>query len=1065
VRVLLAGLWARRGLNGAALLVTVLALTASLLGPMYARESGEHLLDSRVARQAPFTTGLSLTAPALPEGRLPKQDPDRYQPPRPQELVAQVGDRLRRPDLDRYWLPERGWLLDQGGVLQYGARVFTTPLYWRQGMCHLARVTGRCPTSAREVLVEATMARTMGLGVGDRIPLTFTDKYLHLETPDSSQPPEELQRTRRESFKVVGTYTVPDPGSPAWFDLGRFVGIADLKPPPTSGTGLPATPALLTPPATMTSQTFVGGVDRPIDPAAVNLDTMADVSTAVQRFKNRTLSDQTVGQLDDIDVDTVFGEVRAEHTLLSRVMLAALAPLVVLALLLLYALVASLAQVRRPYVALAKLRGHSLPRVLRFALSEPFLVVALAVPIAVGIAIGGAHLLARFAVGAGTPVIVDATGVVALVAVAAAALAASAAAAVSVIREPLSASLASSVRPGPSSRASLVLRSAVVAVAVAAVAQILTSGDQAGQLLALLTPLFVALAVAVGGVLLLRLAGRWWLGRTAAAGGTASYLAARRLARRQDLLNLMVPLLLAVSVISFAVSASATSDQWRVSRARAEIGAPHVYLTDVSPGRLLHVTRRVDPAGRYLAAAVIDNSGDDLSRRVIMDTTRLSAVAAWDPSWSGEPLPALQRRLEPRSKPITFTGDTVTVHVRDIHLSSRSDPKARFELWLAYGDQGGEQATVRLGDLHNGAGATLSTHVSRCAHGCALQQLFVSGDAQSVTDAQGRLTLSAVQVDGAPAEWGFDTPGAWRAARPFPVSTTEPPVALEVGGSGLRIQVYLGQLPGAAAPSLVSGIARITPSRTPEVLPVLATSGTEAGRPVLATTLDGQQAPARIVQRVTTLPYVGSTGELADLATQLPEFTPPPGASVATQLWTAERTPPALLAAVRGAGVTLTNAQSVDATVHALRTDAFSQGLRVFLGAGIATLLLAIFGVFASAVVSARWRSYEVASLRAVGVSRRSLVRASVLEYVVMLGLAVLLGIVAAVISLTLVLPSISLGNAAAFDPVPTYSLHWLPILGSGLAVLVLAALIALVVSRRTTRLGRPSTLRWAEQG
>jgi hypothetical protein len=29
----------------------------------------------------------------------------------------------------------------------------------------------------------------------------------------------------------------------------------------------------------------------------------------------------------------------------------------------------------------------------------------------------------------------------------------------------------------------------------------------------------------------------------------------------------------------------------------------------------------------------------------------------------------------------------------------------------------------------------------------------------------------------------------------------------------------------------------------------------------------------------------------------------------------------------------------------------------------------------------------------------------------------------------------------------------------------VLATLIAVLVSRRTTRLGRPSTLRWAEQG
>ena len=50
-------------------------------------------------------------------------------------------------------------------------------------------------------------------------------------------------------------------------------------------------------------------------------------------------------------------EVRAEQTLLSRVTLAAVVPLIVLALLLLYVLVSSAAEVRRQEVALAKLRA------------------------------------------------------------------------------------------------------------------------------------------------------------------------------------------------------------------------------------------------------------------------------------------------------------------------------------------------------------------------------------------------------------------------------------------------------------------------------------------------------------------------------------------------------------------------------------------------------------------------------------------------------------------------------------------------------------------------------------
>lgn len=62
-------------------------------------------------------------------------------------------------------------------------------------------------------------------------------------------------------------------------------------------------------------------------------------------------------------------------------------------------------------------------------------------------------------------------------------------------------------------------------------------------------------------------------------------------------------------------------------------------------------------------------------------------------------------------------------------------------------------------------------------------------------------------------------------------------------------------------------------------------------------------------------------------------------------------------------------------------------------------------------------------------------------------------------------LPSVSLDNAADFDPTPVYSVHWSVVVGVAGGVFVLAVAIALLVSRRVTRLGKPSTLRWAEQG
>src|SRR6476620_9709408 len=180
--------------------------------------------------------------------------------------------------------------------------------------------------------------------------------------------------------------------------------------------------------------------------------------------------------MPDLDLASVLAQVRSEHTLLSRVMIAALTPLVLLTLLLLFALVSTAAQGRRTHVALAKLRGQSRGQVLRFALAEPFLVVALAVPVGLSVAVGAAHVVARGWLHPGIPVGLDGP--------AGAALLASTVAALAVIREPLSASLTASVRARPASRVALVLRSAVVAVALAAVGNLVASGNQSSQLLA-----------------------------------------------------------------------------------------------------------------------------------------------------------------------------------------------------------------------------------------------------------------------------------------------------------------------------------------------------------------------------------------------------------------------------------------------------------------------------------------------------------------------------------------------------------------------------------------------------
>jgi hypothetical protein len=1070
-------------MNATILLISVIAIGAAVLGPLYGRASAEHLLDTRLDERAPYTTGLTAEVPASTPSSPQPPVGRRFVAPPVAQLVAAARAQFGAHGSTHYWGPAMAWAQDPSGSFRYRGIALGAPVYWREGMCGLVALQGRCPTDRGEVLMQATMARTLGLAVGDTFPVTYYDTVAKKDA--HPQFGRDRQQRREVGYVLTGTYTVPHPNSPAWFDLSRFTGFDNLKPPPTGADGsTPVAPALLAAPASLDSEYVVAGVDRPIRTSAVDLGDMGTVLDDAAAFKASAIDRATGDDVDilpDLDLRSVVDQVRSERIMLSRILVAALAPLVVLALLLLFALVSSAAEVRRPHLALAKLRGHSRGQVLWFALSEPFAVVAVATPVAVLIALAAAHLVARTWLHPGIPVGFDTVTVLSLVVVVGASLVSSTIAALGVIREPLSSALASSGTPRPSSRTGLVLRSAVVAVAVVAVANLLVSGDQSSQLLALLTPMLIALAVAVGGALLLRVLSRAWLRRTADAGSTPAYLASRRLGRRRDLANLMVPLLLAVAVLTFASAASATSDDWRVSRADAQVGASRTYLTSATPGRLLAVTRKADPAGHHLMAVVVNNAGDDMRRSVFVDSSRLADVASWDPSWSDRSLRSLASGLVlDEAKRIHFTGRRLTLQLREVKLSSAT--KIKSSLQIQYVDDTGEQRDELVGAVADSGDQTLSTTLEDCRRACLLEQLYVTGDAVSVSDVQGHLTIASASMDGKSVDWRLDRAGAWRPARPFPVSLVDPPVVVKGGPGGLRLQLFLGRLPPGNGPqnAQVSGFARVTPSTTPDVAPALVADDTstetadQSGSGIALTyphsvvvgkSVNGQDVPMRVVDRVAALPIVGTQGELADLETGLVEFEPPSGALVTTELWVGPGTPASMVDAVRNQGVALTDRQDRAAVLHGLRTDAFSLGLRLFLVVGAATLLLAIFGVLASAVLQSRWRSYEVASLRVVGVSQRSLVRGSTLEYVVLLGVAVLLGVLSAWLALRLVLPSISLGTAPDFAPPPAYAAHWEIVLGVGAGLFVLAALISVLVSRRITRLGRPATLRWAEQG
>jgi hypothetical protein len=448
----------------------------------------------------------------------------------------------------------------------------------------------------------------------------------------------------------------------------------------------------------------------------------------------------------------------------------------------------------------------------------------------------------------------------------------------------------------------------------------------------------------------------------------------------------------------------------------------------------------------------------DGARVALVDSPRFARITAWDSEWGGGGPQQVQDWLEEgqQADPITWSGNHITFQLDDVRLQGSLN--LPLSLWMRYVSTAtGDQEILPMGEIPMKGDVTIRGFASGCEQGCELQQLYLSGSSSSVSDAHGSLTIASISADGDdPGDWRLDQDGAWRAARPFGDSGA-PPVDLTPSSSGLELDIAKGD----------STIVRITSADLPDAPPMVATSTTtleEAGADdVQGASLIGTRTPMRVTGTTGSLPVVGNNGGISDLGAALREYGDLSTDVTISQLMVAGGTPPSVMTQLRKSGVDLTTVRTQAEELDELRSDAFSLGWKVFLLVGGLTLALAFLGVLALAVVQLRWRSYEVAALRVVGVRRRDLRRAILTEYVALLGMAVVGGALAAVASLLLVLPSLDIGIVGTFDPAVDYDLRWLVLAGVLGVVLLVVLAIAWWISRRTVRLGTPSTLRQAD--
>ncbi|HEX5862127.1 MAG TPA: FtsX-like permease family protein [Nocardioides sp.] len=674
-----------------------------------------------------------------------------------------------------------------------------------------------------------------------------------------------------------------------------------------------------------------------------------------------------------------------------------------------------LAALRRPEIAIARLRGVTSAQLAATLVVEPFLVLVLGSLL--GLVCGTLVAVAAAGLWVGAGLSLDATVLPAVVLVVAVGLVAVLVGMVGALREPLADQVSIAERPRPLSTAALfgsVLL--LVAAAVATYRSSVVDAQDPGWVV-LAGPALVGLALGQVTVWLIRLAAvagvRWTNGAT-----LPVFLATRRLARTGRAAAPIRLVVAATVVAGVALTGAQQVGEWSDDTARMRAGAPYrILLQDADVADALDLSRELDPDGRWLmAAAVIPDEGSVPARRAFLDVGRYDAVVGDfldDTPASGAT--ARMTDLVPVDAARVATGDTVSATVRGVSRRLGGDLRPRVE--VVYDGPSIVDATVRLTlDLPaSGAPVSVERRLPGCSGGCIATAVVLR---RSTGDVRLPYVLTGLEFGGVDL---LDQ--SWRSTGSGGPGASPGPLEVDDG---------LMMLATPAVQEAVADADRRTP--------ILATETASWDGPPLLDSPGGDDRPARVLDQLPALPLVEADGVLADLPMAAAGAPPTvPGAEVL--VLAAADTPREVLEGVAdapGAQAPRALAEVEDST----RVETGATRARVYaLMAGFCILVALL--VLASAV--SRHRSAirsEVAALRVLGVDYDQ-ARLSGRWEIGALGLAAVCATVVGGIAGVVLL----LGNLALVD-VPTHSVPLdigvalLPIAGSAAAAAVLVVLV-----------------------
>lgn len=1045
------GLRFRAAGSAATLVIAVLAVAAATLGTMYSGTAQDSLVRQGIADAGTYTTGLVADV-SLAE-----------QPHPPAQVVAAVQATAGDSRYDRFWgAPSLTLALTGRTVRLPGQFPLTATVSWRQGMCtSIDVVAGRCPADGGgpEAMVSSRTARERGVRLGQRFPADIGG------SPARNAP------------VVVGFYDVASARAPGW-----PFGSPDQAAP--AGTiGYEHLDEVLVDRATVQQSqngTRVTGF-RPLRPGVVHRGDLAELARLTGEAGAAPLSGGGPVQVPVVSgTGQVLAAIDSDRALVRSSSTAVTVQVAVLALFVLYLVVAATSEERSGEVALAKLRGMTASATAVFALAESLLVLVVAVPLGTALAFAADWALSR-GLAPGSEVRLDGPTLVA----AAAALVGGITACALAARRMLTTPVAGQLRRTGGRRAALArsvaMDAALVALAAAGVYQLRRgSADTLG----LSAPGLLAAAAALLVIRVVPVVARVGVRRTRRSRRVAGFLAVRNLARRPAGARLVVLLAAAVALAVFGIDGFTVAREVRADTARAGVGADRVVHVDApSAGVLLAAVRAGDPGGRE-AMAVAQASDSVALPMVAVDTPRLTATTSWDPRWGGTSPAALVAGLRPRTvPPVTAQG----------FLAARVDvaakgPAADLQLSVDMLDAAGHRLLIRLG---RAAPATDTVLRAQLPPGCTrtpCRLLDVVADrpvpAANPIDPQAETapvnpgTSGSVTISGltdARGSVGVATPDRrprWRY-RPSELDVLDPSRTPDVsvadgpaGSAGSAGSVTIALKPTSASSFTVE--TTDVPVQLPALIGRDTTAAAFVGRPgaVFAADLAGQSLVVQPLPGRGTLPRLGTSGTLVDLESLL--VTDPRTSSVVDlQVWFApgadtrhvlDRLAVSGVVPVRANGARPGGTESVaDRTARLSRTGP-AVGLRVYVLAAVAAVVLAVGALLTASLVTARRRSYEIAAVLALGARRRTLVRAGRSEQLVLIVLGTVVGAAAGLVAVLLALPV--LGAVTAGGPVRPSPIAWPPVLAVVAVVLVATGALAHLTARHVVAMAGPDRLR-----